>query len=218
MQRETAIAERVGVVRPDRDRPVAAGDGLIEAPELLQRVAAVAERFGIVRIDGDRLVVARHRFIVTLDLDQRIAAIAPRFRQVRLDGQRLVEARQRVLEAPQLMQDDAAIGPGRGGSRVEAQCLFQQAIGLCMATALTFGHAETVEGVEMGGNLFEDLSIKGLGVGDETAVLQQHGLGIDAAHLLQLLLEPRFVKGPRFLVVAHHLGSSTGGSSEFAAR
>ena len=53
-----------------------------------------------------------------------------------------------------------------------------------MAAALGFGDAETMESVEMGRHLLQDLPIERLGLGDEATLLQQQGLAINAAHLL----------------------------------
>ena len=75
MQSEATIGERLGIVRPQRQRAVVARQRLREPLQLLQGVAPIGERLGIVRPQRERAVVARQRLREPLQLVQSEAAI-----------------------------------------------------------------------------------------------------------------------------------------------
>jgi hypothetical protein len=78
VQQAGAIVERLGEIRPQRQRPIVAGQCLLVAPEIFQHIAPVEERFDVVRTERQRTVVALERFVEAIELDENVALVGDR--------------------------------------------------------------------------------------------------------------------------------------------
>ena len=114
-------AQRMRMVRPDRDRPVVARDRFGMPLELRQHIAAGKQCFGIARPQRQSLVEGGERFGVALELPERAAAIVVRLGIVRPQRQRAVVARQGIGVPAQALQRVAAVVVGFDIARVQRQ-------------------------------------------------------------------------------------------------
>src|SRR5437868_491585 len=95
-QRPTLVAQRIRIVRLERQRRVKRGDGFAIAFESEQHIAAAEMRLGKLRIDHHGALVACERILVTPEVKQRGAAVAPALQRLRRESDRPIVAPDRL--------------------------------------------------------------------------------------------------------------------------
>lgn len=70
---KTFIIEGIGVIRPQRDRPVVFDRGFGVAVAFFQDIAAVVVGFSIIGLEGNRLIVSGQGLVMTVELLQDIS-------------------------------------------------------------------------------------------------------------------------------------------------
>ena len=95
----------LGVIAPDADRLLEAGDRLIELPQVLQCNAEVAQRLRVIRLDGERVPVAGDRLVQPAQRLERNTKAVVRPGKTRLDRKRPRNEIDRNVVLPRLMGD-----------------------------------------------------------------------------------------------------------------
>ena len=83
-------------MRLDRQCPVEARQGFVEAFLILENGAAIVQRLGQVGFDGQRPVIARQRLVMALEMLQDYAAVVQRPYEIRGS---IVSARSKLASA-----------------------------------------------------------------------------------------------------------------------
>ena len=120
-QRRSAVVQGLGVVRPDRQSPVIAGDSLRIASEVRKSVPAVEQRLSIGWRERQSLLETRERFKRLAQSKQRPTAVVVRFRVSGTDRKRLIKTCERLLDALQLRQRGAPTVQRFGVARRQRQ-------------------------------------------------------------------------------------------------
>ncbi|HEY4276312.1 MAG TPA: hypothetical protein VGM68_12560 [Rhizomicrobium sp.] len=134
------IAERLGVIRHQRQGPADARLGLIALTQFKKRRAKIVKRFGEIRLQRQRLAIAGHRLARLPAIKQNRAEIVMRLCLLRLERQRLPIADLSLLQHIKLAKRGAEIAVRPRQARLERDCTAITGYGVIQAPGLVIPH------------------------------------------------------------------------------
>ena len=165
------------MIRLERQYPLVAGKGLIEAPQRLQGIAEIVLRLDIIGRQPDGLAVGGDGIFDPAQRFQDIADIEMRLGQVRVEQQCLAVTGEGRLELRQRRQRIAQIEMGIGKAGIDRQRLPDQPHRLARFALGQAQYPEEMQRVEVAWRALENAQIEPGGLVERARLLQRHGLG-----------------------------------------
>ena len=188
MERDAAVIERLGIIRPNGQRAVVACERLFRPPQQPQYVAAVVERFGVIGPAPQNRRIAGKRLVETAEILEKDGAIVMRVGVIRIGPKRRLIARKSLGGAFQVFEYIAAVDQRFGVIGTDRQRKVVARQGRDAGPAAILDKAEQAQRIEVTRLLFQRQAAHPLGIAMTMRVVSgdrfeknrrraRHGLG-----------------------------------------